>query len=114
MEWVFLGAIVAVCLTTISVGKEIATQTGILQEGLLDIKKALQKEDSTSYTLTYDANDIYRLLEDYPQKIATEIKSELGYRQNDVLALEHDMKGIKSNLEDIEKALIEIQFKMPD
>ena len=41
MEYLFLGAIVAVWLTTIAVGNQIATQTGILQERLLEIKKAL-------------------------------------------------------------------------
>ena len=116
MEWVFLGAIVAVCLTTISVGKEIATQTVILQEGLLDIKKALQKEESTDYTslIKYDANDIYKLLEDYPEKIAKEIKCELGYNRHDAFALEDDIKDIKRSLDNINKDIADIEIKMPD
>ena len=116
MEWVFLGAIVAVCLTTISVGKEIATQTAILQEGLLDIKKALQKEESTDYTslMKYDANDIYNLLEDFPEKIAKEIKCELGYSRDELMGLAYDIRDIKGSLIDIEKELTDIRVRMPD
>ena len=114
MEYVFLGAIVAVWLTTIAVGNQIATQTGILQERLLEIKKALQKDDSTSYGITYDANDIYRLLEDFPERIAQQIKSELGYRRDDVLALEGGISDINRQISDIEKSLFEIQLKIRD
>ena len=114
MEYVFLGAIVAVCLTTVAVGNQIATQTGILQELLLDIKRALEKEEPTDYTIKYDANDIYRLLEDFPDKIAKEIKYELGYRTDDYMGLEYDIKGIKEHLKDIEQSIIGIEMIIPN
>ena len=114
MEYVFLGAIVAVWLTTIAVGNQIATQTGILQELLLDIKKALEKEEPTDYTIKYDANDIYQILEDFPEKIAKEIKYELGYQTDDYMGLHYDIKDIRSSLDNINTILLEMNIRMPD
>ena len=114
MEYVFLGAIVAVCLTTVAVGNQIATQTGILQELLLDIKRALEKEEPTDYTIKYDANDIYKMLEDFPEKIAKEIKYELGERTDDYMGLEYDIKDIRSSLDGINSNILEIRIRMPE
>ena len=114
MEYVFLGAIVAVWLTTIAVGNQIATQTEILQERLLDIKKALEKEEPTDFTLTYDANDIYRLIEDFPEKIAQEIKCELGYRRDEIMGLAYDIRDIKGSLDNINTNIVDIEIKMKD
>ncbi len=111
-SWILFIGFILIIWGIGHLSSQINIQTRAITDGIASLKDVLEKEESTDYTshLKYDANDIYKLLEDYPEKIAKEIKHELGYRQNDVLGLEHDMKDIRSNLVDIEKALIEIQL----
>ena len=116
MEYVFLGLLILIIWGVGHISSQITILTGAITEGIRSLKDVLEKEESTDYTslIKYDANDIYNLLEDFPEKIAKEIKCELGYSRDELMGLAYDIRDIKGSLIDIEKELTDIRVRMPD
>lgn len=116
MVYAFLGSIIVIWWALAHISSQISTQTEAITNGIRSLKDVLEKEESTDYTslIKYDANDIYNLIEDFPEKIAKEIKCELGYSRDELMGLAYDIRDIKGSLIDIEKELTDIRARMPD
>ena len=72
MEYVFLGLLIFIAWVISHISSQISLQINIISEATLQLREALKKEESADYKgfVKYDANDIYKLIEDYPEKIA--------------------------------------------
>lgn len=114
MEYAILGLLILIIWGVGHISKQISEQTERLTYGIESLKNVLEKEEELDYRRISELSGLYELLEDFPEKIAKEIKWELGYKRDDYMGLEYDIKDIRSSLDNINTLVLEMKIRMPD
>lgn len=115
MEYVFIGSVILIAWILGHISSQISLQITVISEATRQLKEALEKgEGSSDYAdIKYDANDIYKLLEDFPENVAKEINLATGYgRIYGPANIASDFNETNSRLREMEREIAGIREKI--